>query len=570
MKFDKEIVIAVIVCGIVLVCWQPFAKYMGWIPEPVPAVQPAAPVSAPVVTATAQSAASATTPASEEPIAPQVMYPVQKLENNDLIFSIQPESGAVESIILKDYLTADRKGDIVIDQRPAASQNLGALQPGALSVFSAAESWKTLSLTQELSEDRRSYVLRRKMEIPGRGQFVLTQKWTLGEGYRSSEEVTFTNPSGQALALPRVVVSGGELQQWGTVSGDKMRSDAIKFDFLTAGGSFEDISGDAKDEKFFRKDAGEIAWVALGNKYFISILKSSQPFQLFQARTFKMVGDEKHYLISGGALYPEVSVPAQGSVTMKFDYYSGPKVVSPLNAFAPEAGRTMHLAWGPLDYLARLMLWALVKLDSLCGSYGWSIIILTIIVRLLFWPVTARANASMKRMSSVQPKIQELRAKYKDNPQMLNTKMMELYRTEKINPLGGCLPILLQIPVFFALYATLDGAVELRQVPFLWAHDLAAADTVAVLFGVLPLNPLVIAMTLLMVLQQRLTPSAMDPMQQKMMLAMPIVMLFFLYDLPSGLTLYWTVSQIFSIIQLLIQQKFNKNPSTPAPAAIKN
>jgi YidC/Oxa1 family membrane protein insertase len=145
---------------------------------------------------------------------------------------------------------------------------------------------------------------------------------------------------------------------------------------------------------------------------------------------------------------------------------------------------------------------------------------------------------------------------------MLNTKMMELYRKEGVNPMGGCLPILLQIPVFFALYATLDGAVELRQVPFWWATDLAAPDTVARIFG-LPINPLVLAMTLLMVVQQRLTPTAMDPMQQKMMMIMPIVMLFFLYNLPSGLTLYWTVSQIFSILQMLLQKHHNTAASAP-------
>ena len=199
-----------------------------------------------------------------------------------------------------------------------------------------------------------------------------------------------------------------------------------------------------------------------------------------------------------------------------------------------------------------------------------SIIILTLLVRLLFYPVTAKANASMKKMQTVQPKIQELREKYKDNPQLLNTKMMELYRTEKVNPFGGCLPILLQIPVFFALYATLDGAVELRQVPFLWSRDLAAADTVAriplFLFGwSLPINPLVIAMTILMVIQQRMTPMSMDPVQKKMMMAMPIVMLIFLYDLPSGLTLYWTVSNIFSIIQLRLQQR-SGNVQSAAPA----
>jgi YidC/Oxa1 family membrane protein insertase len=140
-------------------------------------------------------------------------------------------------------------------------------------------------------------------------------------------------------------------------------------------------------------------------------------------------------------------------------------------------------------------------------------------------------------------------------------RMMELYRQEGVNPFGGCLPILLQIPVFFALYATLDGAVELRQVPFWWCKDLAAADTVAKIplyFFDLPINPLVLAMTLLMALQQRMTPMSGDPMQKKMMMMMPAFMLIFLYDLPSGLTLYWTVSNLFSIIQLKLQQRAGK------------
>ena len=177
----------------------------------------------------------------------------------------------------------------------------------------------------------------------------------------------------------------------------------------------------------------------------------------------------------------------------------------------------------------------------------------------------------MKKMQNIQPQIKELREKYKDNPQLMNSKMMELYRTEGVNPFGGCLPILLQIPVFFALYATREGAVELRQSSFLWCHDLAAADTVArvnLYFFPLPINPLVLAMTALMMLQQRMTPMAGDPMQKRMMQMMPLVMLFFFYDLPSGLTLYWTVSNVFSIIQLRLQQRGGKN--NVAAGAAKN
>jgi YidC/Oxa1 family membrane protein insertase len=148
---------------------------------------------------------------------------------------------------------------------------------------------------------------------------------------------------------------------------------------------------------------------------------------------------------------------------------------------------------------------------------------------------------------------------------MKNTKVMQLYRDHKINPVGGCLPILLQIPIFFALYNTLDGTVQLRQVAFLWANDLTMPDTVANIFG-LDINPLVLAMTALMLVQQKMMPTPADAMQQKMMMFMPVVMLFFLYSLPSGLTLYWTVSQICSIGQMYINQKLMKDPDEePAP-----
>ena len=255
--------------------------------------------------------------------------------------------------------------------------------------------------------------------------------------------------------------------------------------------------------------------------------------------------------------------------TLEISVYAGPKVMSNLAAFAPDAEKVMHLAWGPLNYLARFLLWVLNTLQQLCGSYGLSIIILTLLVRTVFYPLTARGNESMKKMQKVQPQFKELREKYKDNPQLLNQKMAELYRKEGVNPFAGCLPILLQIPIFFALYAMLDNVIGLRHVSFLWCRNLAAADTVCriPLFvnlpwigSGIPVNPLVLVMTALMVVQQRMTPMAADPMQKKMMAMMPVIMLVFLYDLPSGLTLYWTVSNIFSIVQLWLQKRRGRAP----------
>ena len=561
MKFDKEMVIAFLLCGLLLVFWQPLCVKLGWMPDPAAAVGQAA-EAAQAVVQPVQTPVSSSEPVAAkaaEPVVPAgKVLPAVMLENKLISCKIQPNSGAIADITLKTFKTADRKQDIVIDQLPSAKTAGGALQPGALGVFfPGAQMVLNGIVSSELSADGKVYTLIRNVTV-GVAPLQIKQVWTIGEDNVLKMALTVTNIGKVPADLAKLTVSGGELQGWRNVSGDELRMDSHKLDYYSFKGAYEDVNTDAKDSKFFRQ-ADNLMWAALSNKFFISILKSAQPFTLYQARVLEP-GSSELYFASAGAQFAKVQLAPGMAANWDFQLYAGPKTTA-LKAFAPDADRTMHLAWGPLDYLARLLLWVLVQLKGLCGSYGWSIIIMTIMVRLLFWPATAKANASMKKMSKVQPQIQDLRAKYKDNPQMLNTKMMELYRKEGVNPMGGCLPILLQIPVFFALYATLDGAVELRQVPFWWAADLAAPDTVAHIFS-LPINPLVLAMTLLMVVQQRLTPTAMDPMQQKMMMIMPIVMLFFLYNLPSGLTLYWTVSQIFSILQMLLQKHYN----TAAPA----
>ena len=241
------------------------------------------------------------------------------------------------------------------------------------------------------------------------------------------------------------------------------------------------------------------------------------------------------------------------------DQYLKEKLVDSYPAGEISLGKIKHTYYGPDGSGEQTYDLSVDYLKGLSGSYGIAIILLTVIVRVVFWPVTQRANNSMRKMAKIQPKIKELREKYKERPQEMNAKMMELYREEKVNPVGGCLPILLQLPVFFALSSVLESAVELRHVSFLWAADLTKPDLVdpPLLFGY-GIHPLILIMTVLMVIQQKMTPSTMDPMQQKMMMAMPVIMLVMLYNLPSGLTLYWTVSQIFSILQMKYSQYIAK------------
>ena len=566
MKFDRETLIGIAICLVVLFGWEPFAKWMGWLPASPPAAVIQQPAAGTVPKGPETSSVSAPVPVPEPVPVVEIKsappLPPVTLANTDMELTIEPLTGSLRAVELDRYLNVARDANIVLDQTYSGT--------GALSLSDLATPWVTTGITESRLEKER-YFLTREIRTSNGGKFRVSESWQIeAAGYETKYTFTILNDSDRPVSFSRLVLNGGDLAPWAKVSGDKVRIPSFRMDFMTVNGKFVDIKEGKEDSDYFRNPPPLVTWAGISNKYFSVLLTAAEPFTLYQKRQIHFAGKVREETMSVGAAFPAFLLNPGEKKSQEFRYYSGPKVIALLDSFDPSTARVMHLAWGPLDYLARLLLWILVKLQAVCGSYGISIIILTLLVRLLFYPVTAKANASMKKMQAVGPKLKELRDKYKDNPQLLNTKTMELYRAEGVNPFGGCLPILLQIPVFFALYATLDGAVELRQVPFLWAHDLAAADTVAriplFLFGwSLPINPLVIAMTVLMVIQQHMTPMSLDPIQKKMMTLMPVVMLVILYDLPSGLTLYWTVSNLFSIIQLRLQQRNSQIVQGSAP-----
>lgn len=554
MKFDKDIILAIAICALILFGWEPFSRYMGWTSKPEATVKTTeTTVTTPQKTTTPVAKVNKTTKTETTVVVPQQQkkYSLQTIANDDLKVLINPNNGDIQSVELLKYKNADRTGIVTINK--AADRN------GLLELINTKGAFKVISVKCKTQDKKCTLV--RTILIDNK-PVQLTQVWELAaKGYVINTSITFANLSQEAISFNNLVLTASNLGPWSIHSGDKVRIPSHRLDYLTSNGDYEDIAADKKDSKFFQTPAPMVDWAAASNKYFCFILDAKDPYALYQARYYvndQKEKDESRPVITIGANLPEFVLNAKTSKTFNYSLYSGPKIISELDAFKPSVSKVMHLAWGPLDYLSRLLLWILVKLNSVVHSYGISIIILTILVRTIFYPLTAKGNASMKKMQEIKPQLEEIRTKYKDNPQLMNTKMMELYRVYGVNPFGGCLPILLQIPVFFALYATLDGAVELRQVPFLWCKDLAAADTIATInlyFFNLPINPLVLVMTALMALQQHLTPMAMDPVQKKMMALMPIIMLIFLYDLPSGLTLYWTISNVFSIIQLKLQQR---------------
>lgn len=563
MKFDRLTITVFAAMFVAVMFWTPFCRWMGWISVPeAAAVAPQSPAGAATVTA-APPAVPLPAPVDSAPLKLEESlqsWPEMQLSNESVTVDFLPAEGAVKAITLLQYQTSNRERNLVLDSQ--LSNYLK--QPGALEVY-GDQPWTVVEiLDNSVLNNGRSYRLERKLSTAQNEHFFLRQEWELSGDYELNYTVSLRSLTGRELIIPKLAVSGGDLQPWHILSGDqKLRTDSNTIDLQTALGDSMSINIDDDAEDFAEMPESTVQWVAMSNKYFTTVLWAEEPFALVKQRAQVVEKNDagKYYLaLIGGAYHYVRLAPDQESV-FKFKYYAGPKILDNLKAFNPACTDLMHLSfWGPISLLAEWLLSFLIFLKGWCGSYGISIILLTVVVRAIFWPLTYKANASMRKMSLVQPKIAELREKYKDQPQLMNTKMMELYRDEKINPLGGCLPILLQIPVFLALYSALNSAVELRQVSFLWAANLAAPDTVAVIpLGMfdLPINPLVLAMTALMVVQQLLTPSAMDPMQKKMMLFMPVIMLFFFYDLPSGLTLYWTVSQIFSIGQMYLQRRLS-------------
>lgn len=268
----------------------------------------------------------------------------------------------------------------------------------------------------------------------------------------------------------------------------------------------------------------ELKWIAQEDKYFFASIVPSG--QVLEAKAWKVQDS------------PVVALKVKPGVS-SYIVYAGPKDYDRLQEL--KVGLEHIVDFGFFSILARPLFWILKFFYRFMGNYGWAIVLLTIIVRIPFIPLLNKSQKSMKKMQEIQPKLTELREKYKKDPQKLQKETMEMYKKYKVNPMGGCLPMLLQIPVFFALYKVLMIAIELRGAPFmLWITDLSAKDPYYVM-------PIVMGVT--MVIQQKMTPTSLDPKQNKIMMLMPVVFTFLFLNFASGLVLYWLVNNVLSIIQ---------------------
>jgi len=272
-------------------------------------------------------------------------------------------------------------------------------------------------------------------------------------------------------------------------------------------------------------------------------------------------------------VYPAAVIPARQSVETAFLFYAGPKEYKKLAEIGQAMGNNLDLIMdftGIFGFVSKLLLLGMNILHSGGLTYGLSIIAITIIIKLVFWPLTNASTKSQKRMQALQPQLKALTEKYKDDPAKKNEKTMEFYKQHKVSPLGGCLPTLLQLPVFIGFYYMLRGAIELRGAHFLWAFDLSQPDTIAMIAG-FPVNPLPLIMGATQLWQSHMMPASpgMDPGQQKLMRWMPLMMIALFYKMSAGLTLYWTVSNLLSILQMKLTKTTDDTAPSPSPVPVK-
>lgn len=303
---------------------------------------------------------------------------------------------------------------------------------------------------------------------------------------------------------------------------------------------------------------GSIEWAGYEGNYFIcAVIPNGEG-----ASSFVMEGTEE---LTRTHLTGDLETLQPGAENQyNYKLYYGPKKLKMLKEIGHNLDRSVNFGW--FDIIAKPTLWLLNMFYSVVHNYGIAIILVTVLIKAAFWPISQKGMKSMKNMQKLQPKMAKIKEKYKGDPTKMNQEVMALYKTYKVNPLGGCLPMVLQIPVFFALYKVLLQSIELRHAPFmLWITDLSAPDRLWLGFDIPYLGGLPVLTLLMgasMFFQQKLTPTTADPTQAKIMMFLPIVFTFMFLNFASGLVLYWFVNNLLSILQQVLINRETKKPAT--------
>ena len=471
------------------------------------------------------------------------------LKNDVLELEVDTLGGVVSKARLLKHLEEDKSPVLLFDRsndrqyfaRTGLVSGSGAELPNHTQIFAATKNQANNSIT--LIAEKNGVRLEKTYTL-SKGSYVVEAKHNIKNISAQNLDATLYAELVRDGGKPSFKGKVEESSFYSTFTGPAVYTDAEKFHKI----DFSDIEK-GKSKVPSTQPAGETAWVAMVQHYFVS---AWVPPATYSKDLYVEKLDKSQFRVGVKSKLDALSIGQEKVETFKL--FVGPQEERVLENVAP--GLELVKDYGWLTILAKPIFWLLEKIHALVNNWGWAIILLTVFIKLVFFPLSAASYKSMARMKEVQPRLLEMKERYKGEPQKLNQAMMEMYRKEKINPLGGCFPVLIQIPVFIALYWVLLASVEMRAAPWLgWIQDLSKPDT---LFGVwfgAPIGLLPILMAVSMFIQTKLNPTPPDPVQAKLMMLMPIVFSFMFFFFPAGLVLYWVVNNILSIAQ---QWQINK------------
>lgn len=542
----KNLILAVALSLVVLFGWGRFAEYMGWVKPPVPEQ------------ATSQQAPIEQSAPVQKPAEPVAFEPSPGRDfkvNTPLYEAIfYTGGGPLRSFILKKYHTGilpDSPLVNMVDPSTARFAPLGL-------VINNQPSWSVGEW--QMKEDAEKLDL----EAGQSGEFTISglvdglrvdrHFMIKGDTYLVSEKIVLTNTGDRARSAR---VKFTQAMDASHSSGSQYDSMRVAWD---QNGKLDDESSTKTLETTGVEAKGKIWWAGPMSTYFIAAALPARPDGLIVEG--RLQGSVYRVAVVAEDMY---LAPGQ-SETLDVSYWTGPKVRSEMDAVSDQLSKSIDL--GFFSIIAKALLWILEIIHDYAPNWGVAIILLTCLIKALFWPLTAKSYASMEKMKKLQPMMTAIREKYKDNREQMNKEVMALYKTYGVNPASGCVPILVQLPVFFGLYQALLTSIALRHASFItylpgtdiiWLADLSAKDP-------LYITPIVMGLT--MFIQQKMSPPPAEPMQRRIMMFLPLIFTVLFLNFPSGLVIYWLVNSILSILQQWLMMRKTKKPAAQ-PAASK-
>jgi YidC/Oxa1 family membrane protein insertase len=566
---DRTAWIVVILCVIGLVLWQIYAaKQMSPRPAPINAVSgQASPTATPkVFEASPPPAVPEATPKSSEPVS-GFAEKIETLRNSDVELRLTNRGGGIKEAVLLRQI-AEKGQRVVLNS--AQSAPIGAiidsretLGTPTLPEFTAStESNSVVQFERTTAEQvavRKKFFFEKSPE--NKDNYVIEMDVDLeNRGTKPYQSAGYFVALGSAAPVhPKDYPSYTRLV-W-CIDG---RAKGIDVGWFGSSGGFLGL-GQRAARPYYQENIAGAEWVAVSNQFFTTLMAPltakatgvwGRSFDIERSPDQKLLGIEGAMGMPGFQLQPGQTYSA------RFEIYAGPKLYHRLAQLPHNEAEVMD--FGMFKIVCQFLLNFMNLLNSWLHDYGLAILALTTIIKLTLWPIQNRANRSMRQMAALSPKMQELRDKYKDDPTRMNQELMKLYKQYGINPVGGCLPMMIQIPIFFGLFKMLGQAVELRNAKFLWVKDLSQPDTIAhlPLLG-WPVNIIPLCMAATQVWLMAMTPKTGDPTQRRIMMFMPLIFLFICYNFAAALALYYTAQNLFSILQ------FYQNKRQPMPTLEK-